>query len=427
MSLKMNIIYNTAISAVNAALKTYARFLPKTPRYKFQEFVKGRVGLIRRVYQEMANDDKSLPVVWFHASSLGEYAIARPLIARLKAKRKVRIVMTFFSPSGYRVVSKNHQDIDHVFYLPLDTILNTSNFVKAVNPAAAVFLVSEYWPNMLQTLKFKAIPTFLVSAKIRSDAPFFKWYGKIYRDALSTYKHFFVLDEDSRFNLKMLGWDNMTVSGDPLFDNASLMARTEWSDPVIERFIADDRPVFMAGSVSEKNDIALVAETVNRHPQIRSIIVPHDIGRRQIEAIQQSLERKAVLYSQVTENTDFSQIDTLIIDSVGKLAYIYRYATMAYVGGGFTPLLHSVIEATVYGVPVSFGPCIERKITPQQMIELGIGQMVRTPEELSSWVDKFTPGLLAEIKEKCAEYVERNLGATPKIVNMIEHYVWPTE
>lgn len=423
----MNIIYNTAISAVNAALKTYARFLPKTPRYKFQEFVKGRVGLIRRVYKEMADDDTSLPVVWFHASSLGEYAIARPLIAALKAKRKVRIVMTFFSPSGYRVVSKNHPDIDHVFYLPLDTILNTSNFVKAINPAAAVFLVSEHWPNMLQTLKFRAVPTFLVSAKIRSDAPFFKWYGKIYRDALSTYKHFFVLDEDSRFNLKVLGWDNMTVSGDPLFDNAVLIARTEWSDPILDRFTADGKPVFVAGSVSEKNDVALVAEAVNSHPQIRSVIVPHDIGRRQIEEIQQSLDRKAILYSEVTEDTDFSETDTLIVDCVGKLAYLYRYATMAYVGGGFTPLLHSVIEATVYGVPVSFGPCIERKITPQQMIELGIGQMVRKPEELSAWIDSLTPSQLVDIKEKCGDYVARNLGATPKIVNMIEQYVWPTE
>lgn len=423
----MNIIYNAAISTVNAALKTYARFLPRTPKYKFQEFVKGRVGLIRRVYKEMADDDTSLPVIWFHASSLGEYAIARPLIARLKANRKVRIVMTFFSPSGYRVVSKNNPDIDHVFYLPLDTILNTSNFVKAINPAAAVFLVSEYWPNMLQTLKFKAIPTFLVSAKIRSDAPFFKWYGKIYRDALSTYKHFFVLDEDSRFNLKMLGWDNMTVSGDPLFDNAVLIARTEWNDPMLDRFTADGRQVFVAGSVSEKNDIELVVEAVNSHPQMRSIIVPHDISRKQIDAIQQSLSRKSVLYSEVTDDTDFSQIDTLIIDNVGKLAYLYRYATMAYVGGGFTPLLHSVIEATVYGVPVSFGPCIERKITPQQMIELGIGQMVKKPEELSAWLDTLTPELLAGIKDKCNDYVERNLGATPKIVNMIGHYVWPTE
>ena len=109
---------------------------------------------------------------------------------------------------------------------------------------------------------------------------------------------------------------------------------------------------------------------------------------------------------------------------MGKLAYIYRYATMAYVGGGFTPLLHSVIEATVYGVPVSFGPRIERKVTPQQMIELGIGAMVRTPQELSAWIDSLTPDKLSEIKKAAFEYVKSNLGATDEIIKTIENSLW---
>lgn len=419
----MNVKYNIIVNAANACLKVYAHCLPAKVTRKFPEFVKGRVGLIGRIYKAMSSSPTDRPVVWFHASSLGEFAIARPLIARIKADGEATVVVTFFSPSGYRALKDNHPGIDHVFYLPLDTRKNVEGFLDAVHPAVAVFLVSEYWPNMLQQLKFNAVPTYLVSAIIRNDSPFFKWYGKIYRKALLTYRHFFVLDRNSKLNLESLGCDNVTLSGDPLFDNAALVARTPWTDPVLDKMAAHG-PLFMAGSISDKKDLSIVAAAINERPSLRAVVVPHDVSAKSVEAVRSALQCDVAVYSRCDESTDLSGVRVLLVDCVGKLAYMYRYAAYAYVGGGFTPLLHSVIEATVYGLPVSFGPRIERKVTPKQLIELGIGTMVTDAEQLGRWIDSMTPEHLEETKKKARAYVDRNLGATEEIVKTIENSLW---
>ena len=280
---------------------------------------------------------------------------------------------------------------------------------------------------MLQELKFRSVPTFLVSALIRDNASFFRWYGKIFRKALSSYRHFYVLDENSRFTLKVLGYENVSLSGDPLFDNAALVARSEWSDAAMERFTsAGTEPLFMAGSVSDDRDLALVARALSYDPELKSAIVPLDISLSAIRAIRRALpSRNIALYTEITPDTDLSHVDTIIVDCVGKLAYMYRYATMAYVGGGFTPLLHSVIEATVYGIPVSFGPRIERKVTPAQLMEIGAGAMVDSPEKLSAWIDTLTPEKLAEVKKVTAHYVNHNIGSTNEIANTIFSSLWP--
>lgn len=425
----MNLKYNITVNAVNAALKVYAHCLPAKVHRKFPEFVKGRISLIKLISEEMLRDTaednaSEAPVIWVHASSLGEFGIARPLIAELKKKLGARIVLTFFSPSGYRVLSADRQGVDHVFYLPLDTKKNVRGFLDAVKPSASVFMVSEYWPNMLQELKFRSIPTFLVSAIIRDNAPFFRWYGRIFRKSLSAYRRFFVLDKHSLINLRSLGYENAELTGDPLFDNVAIIADTPWTDSALERFTAyRTLPVFIGGSISDEQDLRITSEMVNSHPDLKAILVPHDVDEKTIHTASASLTGTCIRHSQITEDTDLSHIQTIIIDSVGKLAYIYRYGTMAYIGGGFTPLLHSVIEATVYGLPVSFGPRTERKITPSQLIELGIGTKIHTAEELSRWVDSFTPDSLTEIKEKCRKYVESNIGSTQKIVNTIAGYI----
>lgn len=419
----MNVKYNIIVNAVNACLKVYAHCLPKKVNRKFPEFVKGRVGLIGRIYKAMSTAPADKPVAWFHASSLGEYAIARPLIERIKAQGDATVVVTFFSPSGYRVLKDNHPNVDYVFYLPLDTRKNVKGFLDAVKPSVAVFLVSEYWPNMLQALKFNSVPTYLVSAIIRNDSPFFKWYGRIYRMALLSYTRFFVLDNNSLLNLKMLGCDNVTLSGDPLFDNASLVARTPWHDSVVEH-MAEHGPLFMAGSVSDSKDVEMVATVINERQSLRAAIVPHDVSSKNLESIRKSLNCESVLYSECDETTDMSRVRVLVVDCVGKLAYMYRYASYAYVGGGFTPLLHSVIEATVYGIPVSFGPRIERKVTPQQLMELEIGERVCNAGELGAWVDSMTDSYLAKVRDVASQYVARNIGATEDIIKTIEHSLW---
>lgn len=427
----MNVIYNIAINAVNSALKFYGRCIPREPRRKFPRFVRGRCGLLDRVEADMSaaratGDDR--PVVWFHSASLGEFQIARPLIRALKDRGDCRIVMTFFSPSGYEGASAHNDGlIDHIYYLPLDTHRYARRFVEALRPAAAVVMVSEYWPNMLQQLKFHAVPTILVSAVIRDDSQFFRWYGKIYRKALSTFRRIFVLNEESAFNLRMLGYTDAKVSGDPLFDNAALVARTTWSDLALERFCQGDMPVFVAGSISDDTDAAIVARLTNKHTDVKFILVPHDITPRHIAELERRLDEPALRLSRCDADTNMAGSRIMIVDCIGKLAYLYRYATWAYVGGGFTKLLHSVIEPVVYGVPVAFGPRIERKVTPAQLIERGIGRKVSSAEELDRWLTemKSDPELSARARREAREYVDHNVGATAEIVDEIAHAVWP--
>lgn len=421
----MNIIYNAAVSTMSWFVKLYSKGLGKRSRRKFSRFVKGQRGLVAKIRKEMASCDRSRPTVWVHCASLGEYGVARPLISEIKRRGDCNIVLTFFSPTGYEALKDNHPNIDHLFYLPLDTRRKAKAFLKAVQPDRAVFMISEYWPNYLTQLKFNAIPTYLVSAIIRDNSQFFKWYGRIYRKALSAFTHIFVLNNSSRFNLSMLSYDNVTVSGDALFDNASLVARTPWTDDIISRF-ASEGPLFIAGSLSDYHDYDAIGQLIKENPDTRFVVVPHEIDESNMKRACEIAGENAVCYSECTSETDMSKVKVLIIDCMGKLAYLYRYGTWAYVGGGFTPLIHSVIEATVYGLPVSFGPCIERKVTPQQLVGIGIGKVINNGDELCEWFAglKDNPAEIERIREKAATYVANNEGATDAIVSMITKDLW---
>lgn len=332
----------------------------------------------------------------------------------------MQIVLTFFSPTGYEALKDNHPNVDYLYYLPFDTNRNAKAFLDIIKPDKAVFIVSEYWFNYLQILKDRGIETYLVSAKISKKSIFYKKYGWLYRRCLPAYKHFFVIDKESKANLKELGYNNVLVCGNPLFDNAKEKSMEDWSDPVIERF-ANGRDVFIAGSIHDDMDLKLVTDLANSHPDTRFIFVPHEINKNNLQKIIESLNGKALLHSECDKVTDMSDAQVLIVDFVGSLAYIYRYARWAYIGGGFTRYLHSLIEATVYGLPVAFGPVTHRKVTPLQIVEKGIGNVVTNSDELNRWFCalKSSPKSLNEISRKAKEYVETNLGSTKEIVDKI--------
>lgn len=419
-------LYDIAIVAAAWLTGLVARMTGAEKKTKFALFVKGQQGLMERIRREMAGERKG-PTIWIHAASLGEFAVARPLIDRLKRGGECTIVVTLFSPSGYETLRRRpHPGIDRLFYLPWDTRRNAAAFIEAVRPDKVLFIISEYWHNYLGELRRRGIPLYLVSALIRRDAPFFRWYGGLYRRSLGCFTRIFVLDEESRENLARLGYDRATVSGDPLFDNAALIARTPWRDPVVERF-ADGEGLFVAGSISDAADLELVATLADRHRDRRFLFVPHDIDEESLQSIDRALGGRALRHSACDERTDFSGVQVLVIDFVGALAYLYRYGTLAYVGGGFTPFLHSVIEATVYGLPVAFGPCIRRKVTPNQLIGLGLGQVVRRPDDLESWYTALTadPSQESLRRQRAADYVARNVGATDRIVDRIERGLRP--
>ena len=417
----MSKLYDAGLKSAARLTAMTAGHLPENSSSKMVRFIRGRRNLLARVRSELGGDSH-VPTIWVHASSLGEYAIARPIISELKRRHNgCRVVVTFFSPSGYESVIRNPGPADHVFYLPWDTPRNARDFIDAVRPEAALFMVSEYWHNYLNELHRRGIPTYLISALIREDSAFFKWYGGDYRRDLECYKHIFTADMTSLENLHRLGNNRAALCGDPLFDNAASIAAARWSHPVLDSFCGGKR-VFIAGSVSDRRDIAMTTHLADDNPDTRFIFVPHDISDRNLRSLSENLANGSLRLSECTPETDFGGVQSLVVDHVGDLPRIYRYGTWAYVGGGFTPYLHSVIEPTVYGLPISFGPRIERKSTPLRMIELGIGTKVENYEELRDWFAGLRDNMpeLERVRTAASRYVQENVGATAEIVSRME-------
>lgn len=416
----MNFIYNIVLATTEYTLILMAWLSAPFPlKGKFWKFTKARRNLLDTIQTEVDSKPHQ-PLIWIHASSLGEYGVARPIIKELKKQGNCHIALTFFSPTGYSALKRYHPEVDYVLYLPLDTPKNARRFLDIIQPQKAIFIISEYWINYLAELKARHIPTYLISAIISPRAPFMRWYGKVYKKALDTFTHFMVLNESSAINLNLLGYNNLTITGDPLFDNAIAIASTQWHNPIMERFAAHG-DVFIAGSISDKKDLSLISSLANRHKDTRFIIVPHEISEEILNEIKFSLDGYALCYSECDEHTDFTDTQTLIIDYLGDLAYLYRYGKWAYVGGGFTPYLHSIIEATVYGLPVAFGPVIHRKVTPNELINLNIGSIVHTEKELNVWFNllKNNPSELKRIKAAAQSYTFQNSGATHQIIRLL--------
>lgn len=415
----MHTIYNQIAYLIDFIFQIFSLFF-RHPRMKFLRFVKGQQGLLNHIIaNERATGDER-PTLWVHASSLGEYNVAKPIVRRLHESGRWRIVLTVFSPSGLDYLKRYRQHVDAVYALPLDKPRNVRRFLDTVKPQRAVFIISEYWVNYLYELGKREIPTYLVSANITERAPFMHWYGGLWRRQLKTYTHFFVLNEASQKRLQRIGFTNVTVTGDPLFDNARKVARSPYENPIIEHFVNGGK-VFIAGSIHDKQDLEMVATVANRHQDTRFILVPHEISPENILRIKKRLLCQAHRYSHCTPETDFSKTQVLIIDFMGALASIYRYARWAYVGGGFTPYLHSIIEATAYGLPVAYGPRIERKPTAQELAELGVGRIVENAEQLDDWFAELKDNekRLEKISQTARDYMKRHEGATESIVATI--------
>lgn len=412
-------LYNIGMRGALRGMKLLAYLPIHKTSPKWLRFIKGQSTAIEEIERTFSQRTDTRPVIWVHAASLGEYAVVRPIIQALQAEKKWCIVLTFFSPTGYEALHQKHTDADYVFYLPWDTPAQAERFLSALRPVKALFAVSEYWVNYLQTLKRLQISTYLVSAIITKKAPFFRWYGGIYKDALDAYTQIMVLNESSEKLLRSIGFTRCKRMGDPLFDNAIRISQTPYTDTVIKNFVQGEK-VFIAGSTSDKQDLALIAHLIQMHPEIRFIIVPHEVTKTALEETMHALPCKSVLYSQCRDTVS-PQERVLIIDFIGALAALYREATWAYVGGGFTPYLHSIIEPVVYGIPVAFGPRIERKSTPMELVERGIGTIVKTEEDLHHWFTalKNDDNLLKAIHHKATTYVQTQAGATETIIREI--------
>lgn len=420
MNILFSFFYNTLFCLLHSILPVLAYVVGKvSPHAKVLLFLRGQMS----IEEELGNH--KLPengdTIWIHCASLGEFGIARPIVKGIKNKNSnIRICVTFFSPSGYEVLKKKHPDIDYVYYLPLDTPENACKFLDIVKPSKAVFMVSELWLNYLKELKRRQIQTYLVSAQINSKSLLSKWYGGVYRNLLDVFSCVTTLSPNTLEVLKNMGYHKAELIDDPLCDNVTVVSQTEYKNKVLERFSAYGR-LFIAGSVNDETDMRLMFSLINSNPDTRFVFVPHEVGRNNIENIKHSISGKSLSYSECNESTDLADIQVIIIDYVGELSYLYRYGTWAYVGGGFTPYLHNMLEATVYGLPVAFGPVIDRKEIALSLLEEKVGWIVRNEDELCRWFSglKNNEPEMERINHEAKEFIRKRVGGTERILAIL--------
>ena len=412
----MLFLYNLIVQIASFLLKIVAVFSPK-----IKLFVEGRKSVFEILESKINATDKT---IWFHAASLGEYEQGLPVIERIKEKfPSHKIVLTFFSPSGYEV-RKNNLVADVTVYLPLDTKKNALQFLSIVRPEMVFFIKYEYWPNYLTELRKLGIPTYLISGIFRKNQLFFKWYGGFYRTALNTFTYFFVQNESSKKLLLELGKTNVAVSGDTRFDRVASILEKDNSLDFIETF-KNDTLTIVAGSSWPKDENLLVDYINQTSEKIKFIIAPHNIKEEQIQELKNSIFKKVVLFSEKSTK-NLADFDVFIIDTIGILTKIYSYADIAYVGGGFgNPGVHNILEPATFGVPIVIGPNFSHFAEATALVNREGCISISNKKEL---MDAFS-NLIAndnirhEKGHICNTFVQMNKGATDIIMKKINDQV----
>lgn len=355
--------------------------------------------------------------VWFHAASLGEFEQGRPLMERLRREHpEKKILLTFFSPSGYEV-RKDYPGADIVCYLPFDTPLNARKFIRLARPEAAYFIKYEFWRNYIEVLYKQRIPVFSVSSIFRPEQVFFKWYGRKYARCLNRMTHLYVQNESSKSLLASIGVEAVTVVGDTRFDRVIDIMRAAKPLPIAEAFSQGTHVLVAGSSWPPCEDI--IIPYFNRHPEWKLIIAPHVVSEDHLGEIERKLERPFVRYTDATPQ-QVAQADCLIVDGYGLLSSIYRYATVAYVGGGFGVGIHNVPEAAVYGVPVVIGPNNRKFREAQALLRCGGCMEVADAAQFARLMDRFQSdsAFLASAGKVAGDYIRGNSGAADVIYQL---------
>ncbi|MBW6534171.1 MAG: 3-deoxy-D-manno-octulosonic acid transferase [Mariniphaga sp.] len=408
----MNFLYQTGIFIYAISIKVASFFNAKA-----RQFLSGRRNWRKNLAEKIETNAR---YIWIHCASLGEFEQGRPLIEEIKKQfPEYRILLTFFSPSGYEI-RKNYELADIVMYLPIDTRRNAKKFIQVVQPEKAFFIKYEYWHFYIDELKKRKIPLYIVSAIFRENQHFFKnnMLGKWYRNMLYKAKYFFVQNEKSAQLLQTIGINNFTVSGDTRFDRVAAIAKSAKEIPLVEKF-KNNQPLLVAGS-TWKPDEELLAAFINNHPKLKLVFAPHEVSETNMNKLEQLLKTTHIRFSKADKN-DVARFQVLIIDSVGLLSSIYRYGNLAYIGGGFGVGIHNILEAATFGLPVIFGPKYENFKEAVDLKNLGGAFPVQNFNQLESTLNEFLAdnSRLAEASVVCKNYVEKNIGATNLIIKKV--------
>lgn len=406
----MAFIYNIINHIAWFFLKIIALF-----NSKINLFVAGRKETFLILKNKISKNDN---VIWVHAASLGEFEQGLPIIEELKsAYPSYKILVTFFSPSGYEV-KKNTAVANIVTYLPLDTKNNVEQFLNLAHPKLAIFIKYEIWPNYLTALKKRNIPTLLVSAIFKEKQVFFKWHGGFMRRALHNFTFFFVQDKSSKNLLNSINLQNVSVNGDTRFDRVSKILEQDNSLAFMNQF-KQNKICFVAGSTWPEDE-AIMVDYINTSPNlIKYVLAPHNIKKNHILELKKAFTKKVVLYSEI-KNNDTANFDVLIVDTIGLLTKIYSYANIAYVGGGFATGLHNTLEPAAFGIPVLIGSNYKEFKEAEELVSQKGVLCTNNRTEFKNLMDQLASNskFLTETGEINAQYVLKNKGAS---IQIIEH------
>jgi 3-deoxy-D-manno-octulosonic-acid transferase len=408
----MLFLYNIVIQITGSLLNFIALF-----NSKIKLFVEGRKIVFTTLEQKINPSDKT---IWFHAASLGEYEQGLPVVEKIKEEYPLhKIVITFFSPSGYEV-RKNNTVADATVYLPLDSKKNAKRFLETVHPDMVFFIKYEYWLNYLNELHKQNTPTYLISGIFREQQMFFKWYGGFYRKALDTFTYFFVQNEGSKKLLQQLGKTNVAVSGDTRFDRVAAILEKDNTLDYISQF-KNDTLTIVVGS-SWPKDEALLLDFINTNTlNVKFIIAPHNIKSDQIEQLKNSMTKKTVLFSE-KQGKKLPDFDVFIIDTIGILTKIYSYADIAFVGGGFGKTgVHNLLEPATFGVPIVIGPNYSNFAEAIALVNMsGCTSVSDKAELIAAFKDLIVDAnFRSEKSHICSTFVQMNKGATNIIMKNI--------
>lgn len=384
-------------------LRLLALFIPKWKEFLNERNSKNKVSSNQKKY-------------WIHCASLGEYEMAFPIIEELLKKNNLSdLLITFFSPSGYKQAIKGEY-AESILYLPFDTRKNVNAFYNDYQPQTAIFIRYDLWFNYLHIGLDKGVKFFLVNGRFTKTHFIFKFIGKSYKKLVQRFEVLFLSDKQSEFILREHNFTNFEWTGDTRYDRVSAIAQRASAIVEIAEF-KNDRKLLVVGSSWAPEENAVLKLLEKQNSDIAVVIAPHDI-KRSAEIIAQFKKFGAIPFSTYTKNTDAK---VLVIDNIGMLSRIYQYADFCLIGGGFTGKLHNILEPAVWGNPVLFGPHITKFPEATDFINKGFGFCL---DDDQRWIDHFLSlakdgKLIRETQQKAKEFVRLQVGATRKICDKI--------
>jgi len=409
------LLYDISLRSFYLGIKIASFFNDKADLW-----IKGRKDWKTRLVQAVEKLEKQRKNVWFHVSSLGEFEQGRPVMEELKKNNDINLIISFYSPSGYEVM-KDWKVADLICYLPLDTANNAKDFIKIINPVLVVFVKYEFWYHFLEQVKKSRIPSILISARFYPSQSFFKSWLPWYRKLIFLFDNILVQDQVSLDLLNSISYLNTQITGDTRYDRVVKLSQNEDIFTEIESFIGEKK-TFIAGSSWPLDEKIMIPFIKDDKRDVRFILVPHDVNKDHVLSLQKKLAGKAILHSEIDK---LEGQTTLIIDRIGMLSRLYKYAYISYIGGAFKEGLHNILEPAAYGIPVITGPDHSGFPEGPEMENNGGLFKVKDQDDFKQIINRLLEDeeFYLKASEANRSLISNKKGASEKTISILERYL----